>query len=185
MPHWGPYLLCAVAVAGLLVASGQAAETLAILNIAEAGDHIVSSPSLYGGTYNLFAHTFPQYGLTVKFADHRDPSSFEKLIDANTRAIFCESVGNPAGNITDFAALADVAHRHGIPLIVDNTVPSPYLCRPFEHGADIVVHSLTKFIGGHGTSIGGAIIDGGKFDFSASWSIGYPRYRRIPLSPSL
>jgi O-acetylhomoserine (thiol)-lyase len=126
----------------------------------------VSSATLYGGTYNLFAHTLPQYGITVRFADHRDPSSFEKLIDDGTRAIYCESVGNPLGNVTDFAALADIAHRHGIPLIVDNTVPTPYLCRPFEHGADIVVHSLTKYLGGHGNSIGGMLVDSGRFPWA-------------------
>ena len=146
-------------VGALALASGQAAVTYAIQTITEAGQNLISSSALYGGTYNLFAHTLPQYGITVKFADHRDPASFEGLIDARTRAIFCESVGNPAGNVTDFAALAEVAHRHGLPLIVDNTVPSPYLCRPFEHGADVVVHSLTKYLGGHGTSIGGALID--------------------------
>ncbi|HXW09069.1 MAG TPA: aminotransferase class I/II-fold pyridoxal phosphate-dependent enzyme, partial [Steroidobacteraceae bacterium] len=155
-------------VGALALASGQAAITYAIQTITEAGQNVISSSALYGGTYNLFAHTFPQYGIHVKFADHREPASFEPLIDTNTRAIFCESVGNPAGNVTDFAALAEIAHRHGIPLIVDNTVPSPYLCRPFEHGADIVVHSLTKFIGGHGTSIGGLLVDGGTFDFGAS-----------------
>ncbi len=150
-------------VGALGLASGQAAITYALQTITEAGQNVISSTALYGGTYNLFAHTFPQYGLQVKFADHRDPASFEKQIDKNTRAIFCESVGNPAGNVTDFGALAEVAHRHGIPLIVDNTVPSPYLCRPFEHGADIVVHSLTKYLGGHGNSIGGALVDSGKF----------------------
>ena len=153
-------------VGALGLASGQAAITYALLTITEAGQNIISSSALYGGTYNLFAHTLPQYGLQVKFGDHRDPASFEKLIDANTRAIFCESVGNPAGNVTDFGALADIAHRHGIPLIVDNTVPTPYLCRPFEHGADIVVHSLTKYLGGHGTSIGGALVDSGKFPWA-------------------
>jgi O-acetylhomoserine (thiol)-lyase len=150
-------------VGALGLASGQAAITYSIQTIVEAGRNIISSSALYGGTYNLFAHTLPQYGIGVKFADHRDPASFEKLIDVNTRAIFCESVGNPAGNVTDFEALSVVAHRHGIPLIVDNTVPTPYLCRPFEHGADIVVHSLTKYLGGHGTSIGGAIVDSGRF----------------------
>jgi O-acetylhomoserine (thiol)-lyase len=154
-------------VGALALASGQAAITYAIQTIVEAGQNIISSSALYGGTYNLFAHTLPQYGIAVRFGDHRDPSSFEKLIDAKTRAIFCESVGNPAGNVTDFEALAEVAHRHGIPLIVDNTVPTPYLCRPFEHGADIVVHSLTKYLGGHGTSIGGALVDSGKFPWQA------------------
>ena len=150
-------------IAGLAVASGMSAITYAIQTIAEAGDNIVSTSTLYGGTYNLFAHTLPQYGIEVRFADYRDPAAFEKLIDARTKAIFCESVGNPLGNVTDIAALAEIAHRHGVPLIVDNTVPSPYLCRPFEHGADIVVHALTKYIGGHGNSIGGMIVDSGKF----------------------
>jgi len=153
-------------VGALGLASGQAAITYALQTITEAGQNVISSTALYGGTYNLFAHTFPQYGLNVKFADHRKPESFAQLIDQNTRAIFCESVGNPAGNVTDFAALAEIAHAHGIPLIVDNTVPSPYLCRPFEHGADIVVHSLTKYLGGHGNSIGGALVDSGKFPWA-------------------
>jgi O-acetylhomoserine (thiol)-lyase len=153
-------------IGGLALASGQAAITYSLLTIMEAGQNVVSSATLYGGTYNLFAHTLPQYGITVRFADHRDPSSFEKLIDDGTRAIYCESVGNPLGNVTDFAALADIAHRHGIPLIVDNTVPTPYLCRPFEHGADIVVHSLTKYLGGHGNSIGGMLVDSGRFPWA-------------------
>ena len=150
-------------IGSLAVASGMAAITYAIQTIAEAGDNIVSAATLYGGTYNLFAHTFPQLGLSVRFADHRDPGSFEPLTDARTKAIFCESIGNPLGNVTDFARLAEIAHRHGIPLIVDNTVPSPFLCRPFEHGADIVVHALTKYLGGHDNSLGGAIVDSGKF----------------------
>jgi O-acetylhomoserine (thiol)-lyase len=153
-------------IGALALASGQAAITYAIQTIVEAGQNIVSSSTLYGGTYNLFAHTLPQFGITVTFANPSDPASFEKAIDANTRAIFCESVGNPLGNVTDFQALADIAHRHGIPLIVDNTVPTPYLCRPFEHGADIVVHSLTKYLGGHGTSIGGALVDSGRFPWA-------------------
>jgi O-acetylhomoserine (thiol)-lyase len=162
-------------IAALAVASGQAAVTYAIQTIAEAGDNIVSSSALYGGTYNLFAHTLPQYGISSRFADYRNPASFEPLIDAKTKAIFCESLGNPSGNVTDIAALAEIAHRHGIPLIVDNTVPSPYLCRPFEHGADIIVHSLTKYLGGHGTSIGGAIVDSGKFPWA-----NYPeRFKRL------
>ncbi len=162
-------------IAALAVASGQAAVTYAIQTIAEAGDNIVSSSALYGGTYNLFAHTLPQYGITTRFADYRDPASFEPLIDAHTKAIYVESLGNPSGNVTDIRAIADIAHRHGIPLIVDNTVPSPYLCRPFEHGADIVVHSLTKYLGGHGTSIGGAIVDSGKFPWAQ-----YPeRFKRL------
>ena len=154
-------------VGALALASGQAAITYAIQTIIEAGQNFISSSALYGGTYNLFAHTLPQYGIEARFGDHRDPASFEKLIDGRTRAIFCESVGNPAGNVTDFQALAEIAHRHGIPLIVDNTVPTPCLCRPFEHGADIVVHSLTKYLGGHGTSIGGAIVDSGRFPWAA------------------
>jgi len=153
-------------VGALALASGQAAITYSLLTIMQAGQNLVSSSTLYGGTYNLFAHTLPQYGIHVRFADHRDPGSFEKLIDADTRAIFCESVGNPLGNVTDFAALAEIAHRHGIPLIVDNTVPTPYLCRPFEHGADIVVHSLTKYLGGHGNSIGGVLVDSGEFPWA-------------------
>ncbi|MBP6898509.1 MAG: aminotransferase class I/II-fold pyridoxal phosphate-dependent enzyme [Burkholderiaceae bacterium] len=153
-------------IAALALASGQAAVTYAIQTIAEAGDNIVSSSALYGGTYNLFAHTLPQYGIQTRFADYRDPASFEPLIDARTKAVYVESLGNPQGNITDIAAIAAIAHRHGVPLIVDNTVPSPYLCRPIEHGADIVVHSLTKYLGGHGTSIGGAIVDSGKFPWA-------------------
>jgi hypothetical protein len=138
-------------IGALAVASGMAAITYAIQTIAEAGDNIVSASTLYGGTYNLFAHTFPQLGITVRFADPRDPAAFAALIDERTKAVYCESVGNPLGNVTDIGALAAVAHAAGVPLIVDNTVPSPYLCRPFEHGADIVVHSLTKYLGGHGT----------------------------------
>ncbi|KVT71934.1 O-acetylhomoserine aminocarboxypropyltransferase [Burkholderia ubonensis] len=162
-------------VGALALASGQAAVTYSIQTIAEAGDNIVSASTLYGGTYNLFAHTLPQYGITTRFADPRDPASFDALIDARTKAIFAESVGNPLGNITDIAALAEIAHRHGIPLIVDNTVPSPYLLRPFEHGADIVVHSLTKYLGGHGTSLGGAIVDSGKFP----WAEHADRFKRL------
>ena len=162
-------------LAGLAVASGMAAITYAVMTIAEAGDNIISAATLYGGTYNLFAHTLPQYGINVRFADYRDPAAFEQLIDDKTKAIFCESVGNPLGNITDFEILADIAHRHGIPLIVDNTVPSPYLCRPIEHGADIVVHSLTKYLGGHGNSIGGVIVDSGKFP----WAEHKDRFRRL------
>ncbi|HXE40298.1 MAG TPA: aminotransferase class I/II-fold pyridoxal phosphate-dependent enzyme [Azonexus sp.] len=162
-------------IAGLALASGQAAITYAIQTIAEAGDNIVSAATLYGGTYNLFAHTFPQYGIDVRFADYRDPTSFEPLIDARTKAIYCESVGNPLGNITDFEKLAEIAHRHGVPLIVDNTVPSPYLCRPIEYGADIVVHSLTKYIGGHGNSIGGIIVDSGKFP----WAEHKQKFKRL------
>ncbi len=162
-------------LAALALASGQAAITYAIQTIAEAGDNIVSSSALYGGTYNLFAHTLPQFGIEVRFADYRKPASFEPLIDARTKALYVESLGNPQGNITDIAAMAALAHRHGIPLIVDNTVPSPYLCRPIEHGADIVVHSLTKYLGGHGTSIGGIIVDSGKFP----WADHKERFKRL------
>ena len=162
-------------IAGLALASGMAAITYSIMTIAEAGDNIISASTLYGGTYNLFAHTLPQYGITVRFADYRQPESFAKLIDEKTKAIFCESVGNPLGNITDFEKLAKIAHDHGIPLIVDNTVPSPYLCRPIEFGADIVVHALTKYLGGHGNSIGGAIVDSGKFP----WAEHKKRFKRL------
>lgn len=162
-------------IAALAVASGMSAITYAIQTIAEAGDNIVSASTLYGGTYNLFAHTFPLQGITVRFADSRDPASFAQHIDKQTKAIFCESVGNPLGNVTDIAALAKVAHDHGIPLIVDNTVPSPYLTRPIEHGADIVVHSLTKYLGGHGNSVGGAIVDSGKFP----WAEHKARFKRL------
>ncbi|HLV16893.1 MAG TPA: bifunctional O-acetylhomoserine aminocarboxypropyltransferase/cysteine synthase [Pseudomonas sp.] len=153
-------------VAALAVASGMAAITYAIQTIAGVGDNIVSVAKLYGGTYNLFAHTLPRQGIEVRFAPHDDIAALEALIDANTKAVFCESIGNPAGNIIDLRALADAAHRHGVPLIVDNTVATPILCRPFEHGADIVVHSLTKYIGGHGTSIGGIVVDSGKFPWA-------------------
>ena len=162
-------------IGALAVASGMSAIAYAIQTITEAGDNIVSASTLYGGTYNLFAHTFPQMGIEVRFADSRDPASFGKLIDARTKAIYCETIGNPLGNITDLAALAAVAHAHGVPLIVDNTVASPYLCRPFEHGADIVVHSLTKYLGGHGTTIGGIIVDSGKFP----WAEHKERFKRL------
>ena len=162
-------------IASLVVASGMSAIAYAIQTIAEAGDNIVSASTLYGGTYNLFAHTFPQMGIEVRFADYRDPASFANLIDARTKAVYCETIGNPLGNVTDLAALAKVAHAHGVPLIVDNTVASPYLCRPFEHGADIVVHSLTKYLGGHGTTIGGAIVDSGKFP----WAANKERFKRL------
>ena len=162
-------------IGALALASGQAAVTYAIQTIAEAGDNIIASTALYGGTYNLFAHTLPQFGISTRFADGRNPASFEPLIDARTKAIYVESLGNPSGDVTDIAAIAAIAHRHGVPLIVDNTVPSPYLCRPFEHGADIVVHSLTKYLGGHGTSIGGAIVDSGKFP----WAQHAQRFKRL------
>ncbi|MCC7079367.1 MAG: aminotransferase class I/II-fold pyridoxal phosphate-dependent enzyme [Burkholderiales bacterium] len=162
-------------IAGLALASGQAAVTYSIMTITEAGDNVVSASTLYGGTYNLFAHTLPQFGVEVRFADYREPGAFERLIDAKTKAIFCESIGNPLGNITDFERLADIAHHHGVPLIVDNTVSTPYLCRPFEHGADIVVHSLTKYLGGHGNSIAGMIVDSGNFP----WAQHKAKFRRL------
>ncbi len=162
-------------IAALALASGQAAITYAIQTIAEAGDNIVSAATLYGGTYNLFAHTLPQYGIQVRFADAREPESFAQHIDENTKAIYVESIGNPLGNITDIEALAKIAHQHGVPLIVDNTVPSPYLLRPIEFGADIVVHSLTKYLGGHGNSIGGIIVDSGKFP----WAEHKQRFKRL------
>jgi O-acetylhomoserine (thiol)-lyase len=150
----------------LSVASGQAAITLAILNIARAGQNIVATSFLYGGTYNLFRYTLPRFGITVRFVDTSDPVAVEAAIDQDTRLLYSESIGNPKNNVDDFPALAAVAHKHGIPFIVDNTVSPPPLFKPFEHGADIVVYSLTKFIGGHGTSIGGAIVDSGKFDWA-------------------
>ncbi|KTC25367.1 MULTISPECIES: bifunctional O-acetylhomoserine aminocarboxypropyltransferase/cysteine synthase [Pseudomonas] len=153
-------------VGALAVASGMAAITYAIQTVAEAGDNIVSVAKLYGGTYNLLAHTLPRFGIQTRFAAHDDIAALEALIDDKTKAVFCESIGNPAGNIVDLRALADAAHRHGVPLIVDNTVATPILCRPFEHGADVVVHSLTKYIGGHGTSIGGIVIDSGNFPWA-------------------
>jgi O-acetylhomoserine (thiol)-lyase len=153
-------------VAALAVASGQAAITYAVLNIAKAGDNIVSTNYLYGGTYNLFHYTLPKLGITVKFVDTSNPENIRKAIDGNTRLVYSESVGNPKNNVDDFEAIAAVAHEAGLPFIVDNTVTTPYLFKPFEHGADIVVYSLTKFIGGHGTSIGGAVVDGGKFPWN-------------------
>lgn len=152
-------------IAGLAVASGMAAITYAIQCICEVGSNIVSTSQLYGGTYNLFAHTLPKQGIQTKMVSHDDFDGFEAAIDENTKAIFCESIGNPAGNIVDIKRLAEIAEKHGVPLIVDNTVATPYLCRPIDFGAHIVIHSLTKYIGGHGTSIGGIIIDSGKFDW--------------------
>jgi len=150
-------------VGGLAFASGMAAITAGIMTLAESGHNIVTTSTLYGGTYNLFAHTLPRYGIEVRFAAPGDVGAMRGLMDSGTRAVFCESVGNPAGNVADLAALAELAHANGVPLMVDNTVPSPYLCRPFEHGADIVVHSLTKYMGGHGTTIGGVLVDSGQF----------------------
>ncbi|MED4263156.1 homocysteine synthase [Priestia megaterium] len=155
-------------VGALGVASGQSATTFSILNIASAGDEIVSASSLYGGTYNLFSSTLPKLGITVKFVNADNPENFRSAITSKTKAIYAESVGNPQGNVLDIEAAADIAHEHGIPLIIDNTVPSPYLLRPIDFGADIVVHSATKFLGGHGTAIGGVIVDSGKFDWEAS-----------------
>jgi len=153
-------------VGALALASGMAATTYSIFTIADSGDNIVTTSQLYGGTYNLFAHTLPRLGIQVRFADYRDIEGIAALIDDKTRAVFCESIGNPSGNVVDFGALAEMAHSHGVPLIVDNTVPTPYLCRPFEHGADVVVHALTKYMGGHGNSIGGILVDSGKFPWT-------------------
>ncbi|MBD9367328.1 aminotransferase class I/II-fold pyridoxal phosphate-dependent enzyme [Xanthomonas sp. XNM01] len=168
-------------IGALALASGQAAVTYAIQTIAEAGDNIVSSSALYGGTYNLFAHTLPQFGIQTRFADYRDPDAFAALIDERTKAVFVESIGNPRGNITDIRRVADIAHAHGVPLIVDNTVATPYLLRPFDHGADIVVHSLTKYLGGHGNSIGGAIVDSGRFPW-AQHKARFPRLNEPDVS---
>jgi len=153
-------------IAGLSLASGMAAITYAIQCITRAGDNIVSTNQLYGGTYNLFAHSFPQQGINVKMVDGADFKAIDAAIDEKTKALYCESIGNPLGNIIDLKELADIAHKHGIPLIVDNTVPTPYLCRPIDFGADVVIHSLTKYMGGHGTTIGGVIVDSGKFDWA-------------------
>ena len=155
-------------IAALAVASGMAAITYAIQCICSVGDNIVSTSQLYGGTYNLFAHTLPKQGIEARMVSADDFEALENAIDENTRLVFCESIGNPAGNIVDLEKFAEIAHKHGVPLIVDSTVATPFLCRPFELGADIVIHSLTKYIGGHGTSIGGVIIDSGKFDWVAN-----------------
>ena len=155
-------------IAGLAVSAGSAAIHYAIVTIAEQGSNIVTVPMLYGGTYTLFKHMFPSLGIDCRMAKDDSAAEIEKLIDENTRAVFCESIGNPAGNIVDLEALAAVAHKHGVPLIVDNTVASPCIIKPIEHGADIVIHSLTKYIGGHGNSIGGMIVDSGKFDWAAN-----------------
>ena len=153
-------------IGALALASGMSAITYAIFAIAQQGDNIISTASLYGGTYNLFAHTLPRLGIEVRFVDHHDIDAMRANIDSKTKAIFAESLGNPAGNIFDITPVAEMAHAQGVPLIIDNTVPSPYLCRPFEHGADIVIHALTKYMGGHGTSIGGVIVDSGKFPWA-------------------
>ncbi|WP_325892210.1 O-acetylhomoserine aminocarboxypropyltransferase/cysteine synthase family protein [Grimontia sp. NTOU-MAR1] len=153
-------------LASLVVSAGSAAINYAILTLAEAGDNIVSTPQLYGGTYTLFAHMLPKQGIEVKFAKDDSPESLAELIDDNTKAVYCESIGNPAGNIVDLGRVAELAHEKGVPVIVDNTVATPVLCKPIEHGADIVVHSLTKYIGGHGTTLGGVIVDSGKFPWA-------------------
>jgi OAH/OAS sulfhydrylase len=155
-------------VGALATASGQAAETLALLTLAGAGDEIVASSSLYGGTYNLFHYTFEKLGIKVHFVDGREPENFRAAINEHTKAIYAETLGNPRLDTLDIRAVADIAHEHGVPLVIDNTIPSPYLVQPLKHGADIVVHSATKFIGGHGTAIGGVIVDGGNFDWAAS-----------------
>jgi len=164
-------------VGALGVASGQAAETLTILNLAGTGDNIVSSSSLYGGTYNLFAYTLPKIGITTRFVDGTNPASFAPAIDDRTKAVFIETIGNPRLDIHDIRAIADVAHAHGVPLVVDNTF-APLLAKPFEHGADIVIHSATKWIGGHGTAIGGVVVDSGKFDWASS-----PRFKADFVDP--
>ncbi|MEE4298810.1 MAG: O-acetylhomoserine aminocarboxypropyltransferase/cysteine synthase family protein [Pseudomonadales bacterium] len=155
-------------VAALALAAGSAAIHYAILNVVTAGDNIVTVPQLYGGTYTLFAHMFPSLGVEVRFAEDDSPAALEKLIDAKTKAVFCESIGNPAGNIVDIEAVAEMAHRHGVILIVDNTVGTPALLKPISYGADVVVHSLTKYMGGHGTTLGGIIVDGGRFEWKAN-----------------
>ena len=162
-------------IGALAVASGMAAITNAILTLAEQGDNFITTTALYGGTYNLFAHTLPNYGIEARFCDLSDLDAIASKIDAHTKAIFCESIGNPAGNVADLEAIARIAHEHGVPVIVDNTVATPYLCRPFEHGVDIVVHSLTKYLGGHGTSIGGVIVDSGNFPW-AEHAERFPRF---------
>ncbi|HHX8490391.1 O-acetylhomoserine aminocarboxypropyltransferase/cysteine synthase family protein [Vibrio diabolicus] len=153
-------------IAGLVVSAGSAAINYAILTLAQAGDNIVSTPQLYGGTYTLFAHMLPNQGIQVKFAKDDKPESLAELIDENTKAVYCESIGNPAGNIIDLERVAELAHAQGVPVIVDNTVATPVLCKPIEFGADIVVHSLTKYVGGHGTTLGGVIVDSGKFPWA-------------------
>ncbi len=167
--HSAPYAGVGDSAAALATASGQAAETLAILTLANSGDEIVSTTSLYGGTYNLFHYTLPKLGIEVSFVENpQDAAEWKAAVRPNTKAFFAETVGNPKGDVLDFELVSGIAHRFGIPLVIDNTVSTPYLAQPFAHGADIVVHSATKFIGGHGTSIGGVIVDGGKFDYEGS-----------------
>jgi O-acetylhomoserine (thiol)-lyase len=177
-------------VGALMVGSGQAATTLALLNVAEAGDHILSSASLYGGTYNLFHYTLPKLGIEVEFVEDQDNvEEWRSKIRDNTKAFYAETIGNPAGNVLDIEAVSAVAHEAGIPLVVDNTIATPYLIRPFEHGADVVVHSATKFLGGHGTAIAGVIVDGGNFDYSQGRFPGFtepdPSYNGIAFWPAL
>ncbi len=166
------------ALAAVATSSGQAGQTLAILNLAKAGDNIVSSSSLYGGTYTLFEHTLPRLGITAKFVERGDPAGVAAAIDEHTKAVYVETIGNPLLDVPDFRALADVAHAAGVPLLVDNTFATPVLCRPIEHGADIVLHSATKWIGGHGTAIGGVVVDGGTFNWGAS-----PRFAEFYAQP--
>lgn len=179
-------------VAAVALASGQAAETLALLTLAGAGDHIVSSTSLYGGTYNLLRHTLPRFGIEVSFVDDPDDiEAWSAAIRPNTKALFAETLGNPRGDVLDIRAVADAAHAAGVPLVVDNTVPTPFLLRPIEHGADVVIHSATKFLGGHGTTIGGVVVDGGTFDFGAhaerfpDFSAPDPSYHGLRYWPDL
>ncbi|HCO43546.1 MAG TPA: O-acetylhomoserine aminocarboxypropyltransferase [Gammaproteobacteria bacterium] len=153
-------------IAALALASGSAAITYTVMNLARVGDNIVSTKKLYGGTYNLFAHTLPQFGIETRFIDHDNLDELKAAIDSRTKAVFCETIGNPAGHVPDLAGIAAVAHAAGVPLVVDSTVATPALCRPIEHGADIVIHSLTKYMGGHGTSLGGIIVDSGKFPWA-------------------
>ena len=153
-------------IAALALASGSAAITYTVMNLARVGDNIVSTKKLYGGTYNLFAHTLPQFGIETRFVDHDNLDELKAAIDSRTKAVFCETIGNPAGHVPDLAGIAAVAHAAGVPLVVDSTVATPALCRPIEHGADIVIHSLTKYMGGHGTSLGGIIVDSGKFPWA-------------------
>ncbi|WP_435130677.1 bifunctional o-acetylhomoserine/o-acetylserine sulfhydrylase [Actinacidiphila sp. bgisy144] len=178
-------------VAAVALASGQAAETLAILTLAGAGDHVVAGSSLYGGTYNLFKHTLPRFGVEVSFVDPDDTAAWRAAVRPNTKAFFAETLGNPRGNVLDVQAVADAAHAEGVPLIVDNTVPTPFLLQPLRHGADVVVHSATKFLGGHGTTIAGVVVDGGSFDFGAhadrfpDFSAPDPSYHGLQYWPAL
>lgn len=168
-------------VGALAMASGQAAVAATFMTIAGTGDNIVAASSLYGTTYGLLAYTLPQYGIEARFFDYRDHDRCEQLIDSNTKAIFCESIANPSGHVADIAGLAEIAHRHGLPLIVDNTIATPYLCRPFEHGADISVHSMTKYMGGHGATLGGVVVDSGQFPW-IKFADKFPRLTQADVS---